>query len=124
MKSFRFPVCMMLITALSGVTLAGVAATAPSPAAAAFAAQALAETAVPVRPGEPGVTPFWNSGAVQFLYAPAFAIPAVAGAKTYRFTLRSKNGDEQSFTAPQPGSTSSNMALSANAEANWAAIRT
>ena len=102
MKSFRFPVCMMLITALSGVTLAGVAATAPSPAAAAFAAQALAETAVPVRPGEPGVTPFWNSGAVQFLYAPAFAIPAVAGAKTYRFTLRSKNGDEQSFTAPQP----------------------
>ena len=95
---------MMLIAALSGVTLAVVAATAPSPApaAAVLAAQALAETAVPVRPGEPGVTPFWNSGAVQFLYAPAFAFPAVAGAKSYRFTLRSKSGDEQSFTAPQP----------------------
>jgi len=65
-------------------------------------AQAVQETAVPVRPGVPGEQPFWNGQAVQFLYAPAFDFKEIPGAKTYRFTVTAANGDVLDFTADKP----------------------
>ncbi|MDF3076452.1 MAG: hypothetical protein K0S09_341 [Sphingobacteriaceae bacterium] len=55
----------------------------------AFGNQALQETVVPVRPGIPGLQPFWNQSSHQFIYAPAFNYKAVNGATFYRFELLS-----------------------------------
>lgn len=95
MKSFRFRVCLLLITATSAAPFAGAAT-------ATFAAQARAETATPVRPGEPGARPFWNREAVQFLYAPAFAFAPVAGARSYRFTVETSDRQQRTFAAASP----------------------
>ena len=65
-------------------------------------AQAIRETAVPVRPGVPGVQPFWNGQAVQFLYAPAFDFKEIPGAKAYRFTVTAADGEGLEFTADKP----------------------
>ena len=67
-------------------------------------AQALQETAIPVRPGVPGQQPFWNAWAVQFQYAPAFDFKEVTGAKSYRFTVMPAKGKPLSFTAATPWS--------------------
>ncbi|MFA6543118.1 MAG: hypothetical protein WCS99_01750 [Limisphaerales bacterium] len=71
---------------------------------AALRAQALHETATPVRPGVPGQQPFWNGRAVQFQYAPAFDFKEVPGAKLYRFTITPAKGDALTFTAAKPWS--------------------
>ena len=65
-------------------------------------ARALAETSVPVRAGLPGARPFWNTAAVQFLYAPAFDLPETAGASSYRFTVGPATGEALTFVAEKP----------------------
>jgi len=61
-------------------------------------AAAQADYRIPVRPGIPGKTPYWNRHSRRFLYAPAFDFPAVAAAAKYRF--RASTG--QTFTGEQP----------------------
>jgi hypothetical protein len=41
----------------------------------------------PIRPGAPGVRPFWNARARAFIHPPAFDFADVEGAKEYRFML-------------------------------------
>ncbi|NDH64394.1 MAG: hypothetical protein EBY18_22720 [Alphaproteobacteria bacterium] len=67
-----------------------------------LAKQALAETATPLRPFVAGGQPAWNGHAVQFLFAPAFDLPEVAGAVRYRFTLKDSAGREHVFFGPKP----------------------
>ena len=50
-------------------------------------AQALREACVPLRPGEPGKSPFWNVYAEYFIHAPAFDFPAWPRAAQYRLTV-------------------------------------
>ncbi|MFH1022315.1 MAG: sigma-70 family RNA polymerase sigma factor [Planctomycetota bacterium] len=64
-------------------------------------AQAAGEYQKPVRPGVPGERPFWNDYAVQFLFPPAFDFKPVAGAKYYRFTIKT-GGKDLVFEAPEP----------------------
>lgn len=52
-----------------------------------FGEIAMEESAVPVRPGEPGKKPFWNNYAKRFIYTPAFDFTEVNGASTYRYEL-------------------------------------
>src|SRR3954471_3231124 len=59
-------------------------------------------TSAPPRPGEPGIRPFWNIHAERFIYAPAFDLPKVDGAASYRFTVQAHDGRAHTFTAPQP----------------------
>ena len=54
-----------------------------------FGEIALKESTVPIRPGEPGKSPFWNRHARQFIYAPTFDYKAVNNATTYRFRILS-----------------------------------
>ena len=69
----------------------------------AYHVQALQECQQPVRPGEPGKRPFWNSRAVKFIYAPAFDFKPFAQATSYRFTATSAvNGANYIFTAAYP----------------------
>ncbi|MCL5103595.1 MAG: hypothetical protein M1133_05710 [Armatimonadetes bacterium] len=54
--------------------------------------QALDESVLPIRPGVPGEHDFWNRYSENFIYAPAFDIPAsgMAVERTYRFTVHSE----------------------------------
>jgi hypothetical protein len=56
----------------------------------------------PVRPGEPGKSPFWNKNALQFMYVPSFDFPLVASAKYYRFTATTADGSVYRFEASKP----------------------
>lgn len=58
--------------------------------------QALEESLVPIRPGLPGKSPFWNAYAKRFIYAPGFDFKAVDGAISYRFTATSVT-DERDY---------------------------
>src|SRR5687768_14964309 len=49
----------------------------------------LQASAVPIRPGEPGKAPFWNTYSRRFVFAPAFNFPTVADARTYRYEIHS-----------------------------------
>ena len=46
--------------------------------------RAAGEYLLPVRPGVPGTSPFWNVASRQFTYVPAFDVPEEAGAVRYR----------------------------------------
>lgn len=63
---------------------------------------ALQETVIPVRPGVPGVLPFWNGNSRQFIYAPAFDYKMVDKADKYRFEIVSSDGSKQSFESKVP----------------------
>ena len=63
---------------------------------------AVLESLDPIRPGVPGKTPFWNEHAQQFIWAPAFEFPSVAGAASYRFTVTSESGPVRSFETNKP----------------------
>ncbi|MGV3539346.1 MAG: hypothetical protein ACO1OQ_06015 [Rufibacter sp.] len=64
---------------------------------------ALAESTVPVRPGVPGKTPFWNEAAKRFIYAPAFNFKPVPNAVNYKYELKSEaNGKTYAFEAKTP----------------------
>lgn len=52
------------------------------------------ESTVPVRPGEPGKTAFWNGSARRFIYAPAFDFHKIEGASFYVYEIRSKNSED------------------------------
>ena len=61
------------------------------------------EYLVPIRPGAPGKSPFWNGHASRLMYVPSFDFPAASGGRTYRFRAVSEaDGKEYSFTAEQP----------------------
>lgn len=69
----------------------------------AYGKQAWAESVMPIRPGVPGKTPFWNGSAHQFIYAPAFEYKEVKGATNYRYTLFSEaNGKSYRFENKVP----------------------
>lgn len=57
-----------------------------------FGANALAETATPIRPGVPDKSPFWNAYAHQYIYAPAYQFVDVEGAVKYHFKVTSEAG--------------------------------
>ena len=65
--------------------------------------RARTEALRPVKPGEPGKSPFWNIKARAFIHPPAFDFKPVAGAKAYRFTVTEKaDGKSHSFSAEHP----------------------
>lgn len=90
MTRFTFQLLIVLLAGAPGLTL-DARADAPRD-----------DTSRPVRPGEPGVRPFWNIHALRFIYAPAFDIPKVEGATSYRFTVQARDGKSLTFTAPNP----------------------
>jgi maltose/maltodextrin transport system substrate-binding protein len=55
-----------------------------------------------IRPGIPGIRPFWNDHSYRFIYAPAFRFETVDNAFEYRFTLHSEDGNTHQFTADEP----------------------
>lgn len=57
-----------------------------------FNSQALAESVVPIRPGIPGLSAFWNGHSRQFIYAPNFDFKEVRGAKEYRYDIIMDSG--------------------------------
>ena len=67
------------------------------------------DTTQVVRPGIPGERPFWNINAHRFIYAPAFDLPEVEGAASYRFAIKAAGGRELMFevrgllTGPEGG---------------------
>jgi maltose/maltodextrin transport system substrate-binding protein len=63
---------------------------------------AVEESLTPIRPGAADKQPFWNGQAKQFIFAPAFDFKSVAGAKSYRFTVKSDDGRTRTFEAPEP----------------------
>src|SRR5256885_4350390 len=67
-----------------------------------FHQQAIEESLMSIRPGEPGKSPFWNAQARQFIWAPAFDFKAVEHARTYRFAAMSEDGTSHRFDAPDP----------------------
>ncbi|MGV3642147.1 MAG: hypothetical protein ACO1NZ_16600 [Adhaeribacter sp.] len=76
---------------------------AQSPAKKSYGEKALAESLVPVRPGVPGKTPFWNEAAKRFIYAPAFNFKPVPKAGKYKFEIKSEvNGKTYSFEGKTP----------------------
>ena len=65
-------------------------------------AQAVEESLMPIQPGVPGKTVFWNRKAAGFIHAPAFDFEPVPGAAAYRFTARTAAGREFTFVAAKP----------------------
>jgi maltose/maltodextrin transport system substrate-binding protein len=64
---------------------------------------ALMESRIAVHPGVPGKTPFWNTHAERFIYAPAFDFPETESSGEYRFSiLQQGSGDTLSFIAEKP----------------------
>ncbi len=63
---------------------------------------ALQESVVPVRPGIPGKTPFWNANAHQFIYAPAFDFKAVQNAIKYRYEIKCEDKSVHNFDSNVP----------------------
>lgn len=71
-----------------------------------LAIQALDESAIPIRPGKPGESEFWNRRASRFIHAPSFEFAPLKGAARYRFTLVPDDGGEPTaFEAEQPWET-------------------
>ncbi|HUU29789.1 MAG TPA: hypothetical protein VM123_18460 [archaeon] len=69
-------------------------------------AQAVDESLIPVRPGIPGKSPFWNINSSRFIYVPSFDFNPVEGAARYRFTARSEaDKKEYVFEAREPWAT-------------------
>jgi hypothetical protein len=60
---------------------------------------------IPVRPGEPGNSPFWNVKSFQFMYCPSFDFKPVPSAKSYRFTAAAADGKDYTFEASKPWAT-------------------
>jgi hypothetical protein len=68
--------------------------------------QAVKESLIPVRPGVPGKSPFWNVNSSQFIFVPSFDFSTVPGAENYRFKAVSEaDGKEYVFQAGEPWAT-------------------
>lgn len=88
----------LLVAIMLSAAVAGCVKAAPS-------AKTLEESCVPIHPGRPAETHFWNRYAKQFIYAPAFDIDGwrTGKARSYRFTVHSDvSGKDYVFTAQQP----------------------
>jgi len=60
------------------------------------------ESLIPIRPGHPGKTPFWNRYATCFMYAPSFEFNQVDGAVFYRFIATAADSQQYGFIADTP----------------------
>ena len=70
-----------------------------------FHDQAVEESLLPIRHGEPGKTPFWNGYAKRFIYVPSFDFATVNNSVKYRYTIISDaNCRNYSFEAKNPWS--------------------
>ncbi len=70
-----------------------------------FHHQAAEESLQPIRPGEPGKSPFWNGSAKRFIYVPSFDFNTVNNSVKYRYTVISDvNSEHYSFEATNPWS--------------------
>jgi len=70
-----------------------------------FHDQAVEESQLPIRQGEPGKTPFWNGYAKRFIYVPSFDFTAVNNSVNYRYTVISDvNSELYIFEADNPWS--------------------
>ena len=68
-----------------------------------FGERALEESAIPVRPGIPGKTPFWNEAAIRFIYAPAFDFKTIENATSYKYEIVSQvDGKTYTFESNAP----------------------
>ncbi len=68
-----------------------------------FSKQAFHESLVPVRPGNPGKTPFWNIHAKRFINVPSFDFKEIPNSVEYRFTATSDyNVKKYTFEAEKP----------------------
>ena len=66
---------------------------------------AVEESMLPVRPGEPGISPFWNGHARRFINVPSFEFTAVNNAVKYRYiAISDVNTNPYSFEADNPWS--------------------
>ena len=64
---------------------------------------AVEESLIPVRPGESGVSPFWNGYAKRFIHVPSFDFNEVEGAVRYRYSVTSDvNCETFRFEADHP----------------------
>jgi len=54
-----------------------------------FHNQAVEESLIAVRPGEPGKSPFWNAYAKRFIHVPSFDFNTIAKSVKYRYTATS-----------------------------------
>lgn len=77
-----------------------------------YGKQALEESVVPIRPGEPGKTPFWNEYANQFIYAPAFDYKLISKATKYRYEIKCGDNSEHDFESNVPYSPLSRVWIS------------
>jgi maltose/maltodextrin transport system substrate-binding protein len=66
-----------------------------------FAEQERLQTLQSIRPGKPGVQPFWNKEAKRFIYAPSFDFKKIDGAAKYHFVVQAQE-KQFSFDAEQP----------------------
>jgi len=65
--------------------------------------RALAESCIPIKPGIPGESPFWNEYAHRFIYAPAFDFPESDSADSYRYSILPDSMEEPLvFMADKP----------------------
>jgi len=70
-----------------------------------FHDQAVEESLLPIRHGEPGKSPFWNGYARRFIYVPSFDFNTVDNSVKYRYTIISDvNCENYSFEAENPWS--------------------
>ena len=66
--------------------------------------RALAESCIPVKPGNPGESPFWNTYAHRFIYAPAFEFAESESADIYRYSIIPESSDDTLvFMTDNPG---------------------
>ncbi len=70
-----------------------------------FHHQAMDESLLPIRQGEPGKSPFWNGFAKRFIHVPSFDFMTVKNSVKYRYTAISDvSGEPFSFEAENPWS--------------------
>jgi hypothetical protein len=70
-----------------------------------FHQQAIKESMLPIRPGEPGKAPFWNGHTRRFINIPSFDFKTVGNAVKYRYTATSDvNTISYTFEAEDPWS--------------------
>ncbi|MFO7671108.1 MAG: hypothetical protein R6W31_15735, partial [Bacteroidales bacterium] len=66
---------------------------------------AVEESLIPVRPGEPGKSPFWNGYAKRFIHVPSFDFKTIEKSVKYRYTATSDaNCEVYSFESGNPTS--------------------
>ncbi len=63
---------------------------------------AIQDSMVPIRPGNPPGTSFWNVNAQRFIYVPSFNFNKIENAETYEFTALAADSNTYSFKANTP----------------------